>query len=398
MDLLAGVAEPTEVVRLPLDACFRLVLAEAVLADRDTPASDRSAMDGFAVRAADAKQPGARLRVAAEVRAGESAAGVRVEPGTAARILTGATLPDGADSVVMLEHVEERSEDGTIVVGRAVAPGDHVRTRASDLRAGETVVAPGRPIYAPEIAAMAAVGHTRVQVHRPPVVGLLSTGDEVVEPDRDPQAHQVRNSNAGMLLAQLRELGLGGTYLGTAGDTAGELREKLARALRSDLLLVTGGVSVGRYDLVPPTLDSLGMRLLFHKVAMKPGKPILAGVCDGCLVIGLPGNPVSAFAGFAVFVAPILRRMMGYREWENPPLSARLDAPLSAKPGRRTYHLARLRREGTELVGARSESTGSGDVLSLVRANGFLITPEEGGEFAAGTVLPALAWPDAELR
>jgi molybdopterin molybdotransferase len=396
--LLSEAVQPTETVEIPLDGCFRLVLGESVAADRDTPASDRSAMDGFAVRAADAGADGARLTITGEVRAGQSAKDVQVQPGSAVRIFTGATVPQGADSVVMVEHVDEDAAAGTIVIRRPATAGDHVRPRGSDLRQGEVVVAAGNPIRAAEIAAMAAVGHTRVRVHRPPVVGLLSTGDEIVEPDRAPQSHEVRNSNAGMLLAQLRELGLGGTYLGTADDTPLALEQKLDHGLRGDILVVTGGVSVGRYDLVAPALRSLGARILFHKVSVKPGKPILAGKRDGCLVIGLPGNPVSSFTGFAIFVAPVLRLMMGYAEWENARVFAALDAPISVRPGRTTYHLARLRWAEDGLHVARTETTGSADVLSMVRANGFLITPEQGGEFAAGDTLPVLPWPDADPR
>ncbi len=307
-------------------------------------------------------------------------------------------MPPGADAVVMVEHTEEDREAGTVRVDGTSEPGRHVRPRASEMRRGETVVAAGQPVHAAEIAALASTGSTRVRVHRPPMVNVLSTGDEVVEPRRRPAPHQVRNSNAGMLLALLRDIGLRGIFLGNASDSQSELAEKLAQGIRGDVLLVTGGVSVGEYDLVGRALGDAGLELLFHKVAIKPGKPILAGKAGDCLVIGLPGNPVSVFTGFSVFVAPVLRRMMGYRQWDNQHVRARIERAFRCKPGRLTYHPARVVWRDGQYVGQRVASTGSGDVLSLARANAFLITTEETAEVRTGDQLAALLWDDAQHR
>jgi len=395
---LTDAVSPAQTVEVSLDACYRLVLAQSVAADRDFPPTDRSAMDGFAVRAEDAGDEGAVLSITGEVPAGRPADGVSVGPKEAVRIFTGAVLPPGADSVVMVEDTETDTTAGTVKVGRRVRPGQHVRLRASDLREGETILEPGVPIQAAEMAALTSVGATRIRIHRPPTVGVLSTGDEIIEPDGTPEPHQVRNSNAGTLLAQLRDIGLWGVYLGNAGDSTSELANRLEQGLRGDVLLISGGVSVGEYDLVGRALEQAGVDLLFHNVAVKPGKPILAGRREGCLVIGLPGNPVSVLTGFAVFVAPALRKMMGYRRWQNCDVRVTLDRPLSCRPGRTTYHLARITWNDGRYEGHRVSTTGSGDVLSMARANGFLVSPEQGGEFEPGDPLPALLWSDADYR
>ena len=398
LELLMGQVRPLEVVEVPLERCRGLVLAEPVTADRDFPPTDRSAMDGFAVRSEDLSEVGQTLEVVGEVRAGRPVGPIRVRPGQAVRIMTGATVPPGADAVVMVERTEEAADRSRVHVDDAPAPGQHIRRRAEDLERGRTAIAPGVPIDAPEIAALTSVGRTTVRVHRTPVVHVLSTGDEIVEPDAVPADHQLRNSNAYALLAQLRDLGVEGHYLGIAGDERETLGGRLDRGLGGDVCLITGGVSAGEYDFVGEALAAAGMRRLFHKVAVKPGKPILAGVRDGCLVVGLPGNPVSTFTGFAVFVAPALRRMLGYRNPNNRTLSAVLAEPLRARPGRETYHLARLEASGGELTARRIRSAGSGDVLSLARANGFILSPVEGASLATGAPVPVLPWRGFQHR
>jgi molybdopterin molybdotransferase len=338
---------PLGVETVGLAEALGRVLAADVLADRDFPPTDRSAMDGFAVRSADLGPGGGALRVVRELRTGRSAEDVTLEQGTAVRIFTGAVVPDGADAVVMVEETEEDRSAGTVAIRSGVEPGQNVRPQAQDLRRGDAVLAAGAPIRAAEIAALASVGARQFAVHRDPRVHVLSTGDEVVEPEQQPLPHQVRNSNGRTLMAQLAEVGLAGSYLGIAGDEGKELRRKLDEGLDGDVLLISGGVSVGEYDLVGQTLERAGMELFFHRVAVKPGKPILAGRCGDCLVIGLPGNPVSVFCGFAVFVAPALRRLRGIDRWQSGYSRARLGSRVRNRPGRRTYQLASL-EWGTE--------------------------------------------------
>jgi molybdopterin molybdotransferase len=369
------------------------VLGEAVEADRDFPPTDRSAMDGFAVRSADAAGPGCELRVIGEVRAGQQADRA-LEPQTALRIFTGAVVPSGADAVVMVEQTHEVAGSGRVRIERVVESGQHIRRQGQDIERGTRVLEPGVTIRAAEIAALASVGHSRVRVHRRPVVHVLSTGDELVEVGQTPLAHQVRNSNAPMLISCLGQHGIAGELLGNAPDRPVELEHALSRGLSGDLLLITGGVSVGQYDLVREALIKSGMQPLFHGVAMKPGKPILAGRRGRCAVVGLPGNPLSAFVGFVVLVAPALRKLIGRSRIENFALSATLAAPLRSKPGRVTYHLCVARSVDGELRVTPTSSTGSGDVLALARANAFVVAGAQGGDYPNGSRVAVMLWKD----
>jgi molybdopterin molybdotransferase len=398
LSLLERETAALEATELPLAEVRGLALVEDVPADRDFPPTDRSAMDGFAVRTADVPLAGQSLAIVGEVRAGEPLGDLDVGAGQAVRIMTGAIVPPGADAVVMVEQTNERLAPGRVRIDDVPRKGRHIRRRGEDLEAGRTAVERGVPLQAPEIAALASVGRTAVRVHRRPVVHVMSTGDEIVEPETVPAEYQLRNGNSRALLAQLAELGIEGRYLGIAGDARGELDRMLARGLEGDALLITGGVSAGKYDLVGSALEAAGMRLLFHKVRVKPGKPILAGRRDGCLVVGLPGNPVSAYMGFAVFVAPFLRRMLGNRRWKNRTTLATLTRPLRARGGRTTYHLARIDTGPSGLSAHRLDYSGSGDVLALVRANGFIVTAVEGAALAAGATVPVLLWPQFFYR
>lgn len=383
---------PLGTLQVDLRDALSHVLAESVLADRDFPPTDRSAMDGFAVRSADLTPNGGTLTVAGEVRAGEAPDARLLQRGEALRVFTGAVVPPGADAVVMVEDTREDRVAGKVHIRASVRPGQHVRPRAADLSRGRVVLEPGTPIRAAEIAALASVGCTRPRVYRKPAVCVLSTGDEIVEPEVAPLPHQIRNSNGPSLLAQLSEIGVAAAYAGIASDDAQTLAGHLARGLAADVLLVTGGVSVGDYDLVSETLRTAGMRVLFHKVAMKPGKPILVGRAGPCLVFGLPGNPVSTFAGFTIFVAPALRALMGHPSPGPHEIDVVLTAPLKTRAGRTTYHLARIETTPEGRTATPIASTGSGDVLALVRANGFVITGQTSDGAAAGTTLKALAW------
>jgi molybdopterin molybdotransferase len=377
---------------VPLPEALGRTLVESVVADRDFPPTDRSAMDGFAVRAADCASAGSALRVVGESRAGHDAADLAVSVGEAVRIFTGGVIPRGADSVVMVEVTEEDRAAGTVVVMERSEPGRHIRRRGEDMRAGETVIEAGTILRPAELGALAAAGCTRVRVVRPPRVAVISTGDEVVEAEAEPAPHQVRNSNARMLMAQLAALGVEARYLGIASDEPAALDAMIADGLSGDGLILTGGVSVGAYDLVGAALVRAGCAVLFHTVAMRPGKPILAAKRDACLVLGLPGNPVSAFTGFHVFVRPGLLSLMGHPQPVQPPLRATLEADLRRRPGRLTYHLANLTwREGSPFV-APVLSASSGDLLALVRANAFIVAQGDTQPIPAGTAVDVLRW------
>jgi molybdopterin molybdotransferase len=298
--------------------------------------------------------------------------------------------------VVPVERTRRPTGSPTVELLEPVRPGQHVRRRAEELAAGQVVLESGVRIAAPQIAALASVGCTRPEVYRAPRVAVLSTGDEIVEPDRPVAPHQVRNSNAHALRAQLHEIGAGARYLGIAGDERPTLRRVLETGLAGDALLITGGVSVGEYDLVAETLSALGARTVFHRVAVRPGQPLLFARREGCSIFGLPGNPVSTFATFVVFVAPALRRMLGLRQFAGVEQHATLDQALDAAPGRKTYHLARLRAGAGGLRARPVRAAGSGDVLALSRANGFLVTPGAGAKLQAGDAVRVLAWGEID--
>jgi molybdopterin molybdotransferase len=379
-------------VELALEDAQGLTLAEAVTADRDAPATDRSAMDGFAVRAADCDPVPRTLAVRGEVRAGEDPGAISVGAEEAVRIFTGAPMPRGADAVVMVELTEEDRASATVVVKARPEAGQHIRRRGEERRAGEPVLSPGARVRAAETAPLAALGKTRVRVVRLPQVAVVSTGDEVVEVGALPAPHQVRNSNAAMVLALLARLRVDARSLGIAGDVPGALDAAIAEGCRGDLLLLSGGVSVGAYDLVESALTRAGCEVLFHNVAMRPGKPILAAKRGACLVLGLPGNPVSAFTSFQVFVAPVLRRLMGASHPIAVPVRATLVGDLKRRPGRLTYHLAHLAwREGMPFV-APVESASSGDVLALAHANAFIVAPGDTQPIPAGEDVEVLPW------
>jgi len=392
LERLLDAVSPLAPVAVPLQDAMGLTLAEGVVADRDLPPTDRSAMDGFALGSADCGEAGRSLVVTGEVRAGQDAGATVVSAGEAVRIFTGGVIPRGADAVVMVELTEEDRVAKTVLVKERAEAGQNIRRRGEDRRAGQNVIEPGSIVRPAETAALAAVGRARVTVVRPPRVAVISTGDEVVEVETEPRPHQVRNSNAMMLLAQLRSMRVEARYLGIVSDESEALDASIADGLNSDVLLLTGGVSVGEYDLVGAALNRAGCEVLFHNVAMRPGKPILAARRGACLVLGLPGNPVSAFTGFHVFVAPALRRLMGDPRPVAVPIRATLLDPLRRKPGRLTYHLAHLRwRDGMPVV-ASVASASSGDVLSLVRANAFIVAPGDAHAIPAGTEVEVVPW------
>ena len=381
--------------RVALRAALGRVLAEDIAADRDFPATDRSAMDGYAVRAADAN-PNVGLKLVGEQRAGEPRRGEPLQPGEACRIYTGAVIPPGADAVLMVERAEVQGE--TILVGEDVGIGDHIRRQGEERRLGDAVLHNGHPIRPAEIAALASVGCAEIPVQRKPRVAVVSTGDEIVEPHERPQPHQVRNSNGHTLMAQLDATGYEARYLGIARDDRAALRTALDQALRKepfDVLLLTGGVSVGAYDLVAEALGGAGMERWFHGVQVKPGKPVLAGRCGETVVFGLPGNPVSTFAGFRLFVLPALCRLAGRSIWRPQEVQATLDEELRCRAGRRTYHLALLQASEGGWRGRRLSTSGSGDVLALHRANGYVITDPEVGYIPSGHRVLAMPWGEA---
>lgn len=370
----------TEMVSLA--AAAGRVLAAGLRSPVDLPRFPSSAVDGFALRAADA---GRRLPIRGESAAGRPFPGP-LEAGAAARILTGGVLPEGADTVVMVEEV---AVDGDAVrVPAGLVPGTNFHAVGADLRKGEPVVSPGTPLGAAEIGLAAAVGLAELEVHRRPRVALLSTGDELVEAGGQVGPGQIHDSNRWALLAALGEAGAEVELLGIAPDEPAALRRLVEGALdRNDALVTSGGVSVGTHDLVKPLLESLG-EVHIGRVRLKPGKPFtFATLPGGRVAFGLPGFPVSSLVTFEVFVRPALRRMQGFARLGRPSLPVRLGYSARAAGDRTEYQRVTLEREGGILVARSTGSQSSSRLMSLAGAQALVrIPPGDSGVPEGATV------------
>lgn len=354
------------------------VLAAEVQADGPWPATDRSAMDGFAVLAgAGGLPPGTRLPVVGESLAGHPFAG-RLAAGQAIRIMTGAVVPAGADAVVPVESTSGYQGE-RVTLNQPVARGDNIRPAGSEVQAGQVLMPAGTQVRSAELGALAVLGRVRVAVRRRPVVAILATGDEVVPVEAAPAPHQVRESNSWALQAQVTECGGEPLRLGIAPDDAEALRTLLTRGLaQADLLLTIGGVSKGTHDLVHGTLAELGVREVFHGIALKPGKPTFFGTARGtraAFVFGLPGNPASAYTVFDLLVRPLLQRLQG-RE----PTAPQLRLPLGGAPFRRNRRLqaapAAIRAAaGSGLLAELAPPSPSGDPFGLLGSDGYALLP-----------------------
>jgi molybdopterin molybdotransferase len=367
-----------EVVPL-LDAVGR-VLAEDVVAPVDLPRWDNSAMDGFAIRSGDALLPGG-LRVEGFLPAG-AAPLPGLAPGTAVRILTGAPVPPGADAIVPLEEAEER--DGAVRALRPVRPGAHVRRRGEDLRAGDTALTAGTILGPAEISALATCSRLSVPVVRRPRVAILSTGDELVEPGAPLPPGAIHDSNSWAVAAAVREIGAVPTVLGIARDDRAALGRLLAEGLGADALVTTAGVSMGDRDLVRLVLEELGVRSLFWKVDIKPGRPTAFALGGRTPVFSLPGNPVSTLLTFEQFVRPALLRMMGHARVLRPLVPAVLRDELPRRPGRVQFVRVRLERSGATLLARSAGNQDTGILKTMLDADGMAVIPAERGTVEAG--------------
>jgi molybdopterin molybdotransferase len=373
---------------VPLPASRGRVLAEPVFADRDFPPFPRATRDGFALRSADTESTPARLRIIGHIKAGEGF-GDSVRPGECVEIMTGAPVPNGADAVIMVEHTV--SDGNSVEIARSLAPGENVVPRGSEARQGDRFLAPGCRIGYAEVALMAAAGRPTVAVYAKPRVAILPTGDEVVEIEVQPGPFQIRNSNSYSLQAQVAAAHGVPLPLGIAPDREDRLREMIREGLQSDLLLLSGGVSAGKYDLVEKVLAGFRAEIFFDGVLIQPGRPLVFGRAAGAFFFGLPGNPLSTMVTFELFAQPCLRLLAG-EDYEPPPLlRARLGRDLSRKPGLASFLPAILAGTTEEPVVAPVEWKGSGDLASLARANCYLAVPEAAAEILSGewvAVLP----------
>jgi molybdopterin molybdotransferase len=380
---------PTETIEFAQDPARVLgrIVAEDVRADRNYPPFDRSTRDGFALRAADAAQAGAKLRLIGESRAGVPFAGM-VEPGTCVQIMTGAAMPRGANSIVMNEHA--RIEGEYVVLDEAAREGAHFVLEGQETRVGESVIARGKRLSYAELAIAAQVGRSKLVVAKKPRVAILSTGDELVTVEQTPTKYQIRNSNNVSLAAQVALAGGEPVMLGTAPDSLEELRARIQQALEADIVVVTGGVSVGKYDLVEQVLREMGAEFYFDAVAIRPGKPAVFGFCQKKPVFGLPGNPVSTMVTFELFVVPGIELLSGHKPGALALLKARLAHPLNEKPPLAHFLPARVSWPEGEAVVEAIHWEGSGDIGSVVKGNCFLVVNEARQVYAAGEMADVL--------
>jgi molybdopterin molybdotransferase len=408
-------------------AALGLVLAEDIAADLDSPPHDKAMMDGFAVRTADLPQGKGVLTVVEEVTAGRTPQQA-VGASQATRIMTGAPLPAGADAVVQLERTQMLDGQRVQIDDPALSPGKNILPQGKEMRRGETVLPAGTPITAQVVGLLAGVGRTAVRVFGEPVVAVISTGDEVVEASQMPGPGQIRNSNGPMLTAQVSRSGGLPRYLGIARDRLDSLRPLIAEGLRASILVLSGGVSAGKLDLVPGVLAELGVTAHFHKVEMKPGKPVFFGTraqppvdpvsapageeagrrsleevmaslprrsaAGLCLVFGLPGNPVSSLVCFELFVRPAIRRMLGHAEAGTALASLPLADDFPYSTDRPTYHPAKLEAAAEGWRVRPLPWFGSADLRALAGADALVVFPTGKHHHRAGEIFPVLRMSD----
>jgi len=385
---------PTLPEMLPLLDCFGLVVAEDLPADRDFPPFPRATRDGYAARTADVSTPPATLRCIGEIKAGATPeqSAVIVREGQCVEIMTGASVPRGADAVVMVEYAE-RSGD-TITIRRSVSAGENIVAKGSEAKSGDVLVPRGTRVDHTVIAIAAAVGRPEVAVSRRPRVAILATGDEVVDINLRPGPSEIRNSNSYSLAAQVQNAGGEPVILPVARDDAGELALLLRKGLEADLLLITGGVSMGKYDLVEQVLASFDANILVTGAKIQPGKPVVFGeVKSGertTPLFGLPGNPVSTMVTFQLFAKPLIDALSGAKPQPLAFAQARLQSEFTTRTGLTRFLPAKLGGTHEEPQVEWLRWQGSGDLMAAARANCYIVVPPDREQFAAGESISIL--------
>jgi molybdopterin molybdotransferase len=387
LDIILREIEPLDIVEVSLSEAFGMVLAEDVCSDMDIPPFDKSAMDGYAVRSADLDDAPATLSVLATVAAGSMHRGTAGK-GQSVRIMTGAPVPEGFDAVVMLEETEER--EGKVLFTRKAKQGQNICSRGEDVKAGERILVRGSIILGPEIAALASVGQVRCRVYRRPVVSVLPTGSEILEPDEPVGEGMIRDSNGPMLTGLAASQGANLRYLGIGSDQEEELRELIEAGLKTDMLLISGGVSMGDYDLVPAILRACGADIKFHRVRIKPGKPLLFAKSAGCVIFGVPGNPVSNFTTFNIFIKSALYRMMGRSAYTPRFVDARLTHDVKKKGDRAHLMPSKYRLEKGNYEVTTLKLNGSADIIGCGGCNCLLFVDEGEKNLRRGDKVPIL--------
>lgn len=383
--------------KVSFQSALGCVVAEDILANSNVPSFRRAAMDGFALRAADVEKVPARLRCVGQIRAGGGST-TPVRPGEAVSIMTGAPVPDGADAVQMVELTERAPNGNEIVVLKPVKSGENITPLGFETALGDVVLEAGRRIGPAELAVLATFGYSQVLVFAKPRVAVIATGDELVEVEELPRPDQIRNSNAYSICGQLRQMGLEAEYLGIARDQKESLKQLMLEGLRRDVLILTGGVSMGEYDLVEEVFEELHLEIFFSKVAMKPGKPTVFARKDNAVVFGLPGNPVSSFVSFENFVRPAVGRLCGLTNPHLPRIKGELLQDMKQKPGRTAFLPAWVAWEEGKWTIEPLGWKGSGDIVGFSRANATVIFPDDRDCMRRGEVVEAMLLPDYPWR
>ncbi|MFZ6028950.1 MAG: gephyrin-like molybdotransferase Glp [Chloroflexota bacterium] len=398
LERLLAAFEPVENERVSLAASHGRVLAEAIHATSDSPPFANASMDGFALQAGDTAaatpETPIRLRVMADIPAGYTSQ-VSLQPGQAARIMTGAPLPEGADAVIPVEETDAANRDAGlpppphIHVYRAVQAGGYIRPRGQDFRNGETLLMPGRRLRPQEVGLLASLGIAKVPVYRRPRVAILSSGDELLPVDEPLRPGTIHESNSYMLAGQIQSCGAEAIPLGIVADRPEAIQAALDRAVAdgADAIISSAGVSVGAFDFVRQVVETHG-RLDFWRVNMRPGKPLVCGAYCGLPFVGLPGNPVSTFIGFEVFVRPGLLKLAGLKYWQPVHFLAELAEPIESD-GRESYLRAYVARKGDRWLASLAGHQGSGNLRGLTQANALLIIPSEVKSLPTGARIAA---------
>jgi molybdopterin molybdotransferase len=380
-----------------MDALGRTLAAD-IRSDLDMPPFDKSAMDGYAVVGSDVESASAanpvRLEVVEEIPAG-TVPRKSITVGKASRITTGAPIPKGADTVVIVEETQ-MGDDGRVSVLEATEPGRNVVPLGEDVRTGQKVLSVGTTVRPPEIGILAAMGAVTVPVLRQPVVGVVATGGEIVEPDCRPEAGQIRNSNGYSMSAQVTTAGASPRYLGIVEDRAEALRDTISKGLdECDIVMLSGGVSAGVYDLVQGAMQDCGVEVLFDRILMKPGKPLTFGIRGEKLIFGLPGNPVSSVVGFELLVRPCIRKMQGMTPLHLPKVHGRLKQAFEQRAGRKQFVPACTTKDGGDYVAEWVGHHGSADLFSFSRANSLFVIEADVDKQPEGSVVEIIlleAW------
>ncbi|MBB5022680.1 gephyrin-like molybdotransferase Glp [Desulfurispira natronophila] len=374
--------KPTAPENIFLDGALGRVLATPVKAPWDIPRWDNSAMDGYAIHAADSSCQ-CQLQVTGFIAAGETAQDLEVSPGTAVKIMTGAPTPPGCAAVVPVENTREDS--GKIIIEKPVPLGSHIRWQSEDIQQQQVVLKQGTILQAPHINLLASLGFAQVSVSMQPRIAILATGDELVELGQTPGESQIINSNSYALAAAVKEAGGVPVMLGTARDCRQSLLEKLHAGQQADMLITSAGISAGDRDLVRQVLDELGLEIHFWKVDIKPGRPTAFGQIRGVPTFCLPGNPVASILTFEAFVRPALRKMTGHQHFFRPVRQGRLEHEVKRKSGRREFMRVLVTENSKgELFVSSAGDQNTGIMSTMVRANGVAILPEDRGNLLAG--------------